>query len=383
MQIYADNAATSFPKPAAVSREVYNYIKNCGGSPGRGSYAAAVTAGELLLNTRVLLAQFFNATQPKNIVFTSGATMSLNILISGLACNGAHFVTTAMEHNSVLRPLENAKNNGGAYTVVPCEKDGSICTDKLSSAIQKNTVAIITTHASNVCGTVLPIEDIGRICKQNNVFYIIDAAQTAGLLPVSLDIADAVAFAGHKALYGIAGIGGFAVSDALVQRLSPLVFGGTGSFSHSLEMPALLPDRFEAGTINMAGVCSLYHGVSHVIKKGQSNLLKKELSLAKIILQGFLKHDCIEILGKKDLTMRTGVVSANFKGFDNGEIAFALSENYGIATRCGLHCAPLAHKALGSFKSGCVRFSLSSFNTAAQAECIVNTVDELIREQRP
>lgn len=383
MKVYADNAATSFPKPAAVSREVYNFIKGCGGSPGRGSYESAVCAGELLINTRALLAQLFSAPSPKNIIFTSGATMSLNMLINGLACKGGHFVATAMEHNSVLRPLESLKSSGVDCTIISCEKDGSINTHKLAAAVQKNTVAVITTHASNVCGTILPVEEISRICKEKNVFYIIDSAQTAGLLPVGLDIADAVAFAGHKALYGIAGIGGFAVSDALAQRMHPVVFGGTGSFSHSLDMPAVLPDRFEAGTVNMAGVCSLYHGVSYVMKKGQDKLLKKELSLAKILLQGFLKHECIEILGKKALIQRTGVVAADFKGFDNGDIAFALSDKYGISVRCGLHCAPLAHKALGSYESGCVRFSLSSFNTAKQAEYIVHAVDEIIREQRP
>lgn len=381
MNVYADNGATSFPKPLCVSTAIGRYIRNCGGSPSRGSYPKAIAAQELVITARCAIAQLFSMEQPKNVIFTSGATMSLNMLILGLAHKGTHFVTTSMEHNSVLRPLEQAKAMGAEYTIVYCEKDGSISAESIKKAIRLNTVAVVTTHASNVCGTILPIDEIGDICKEQKVFYIVDAAQTAGILPISMNNADAIAFAGHKALFGVAGIGGFAVSDALANAMSPTVFGGTGSVSHSLYMPTALPDRFEAGTTNMVGICGLLQGVNYVLSKGTDALFKKELSLAKILLQGFSRLDNIEILGKQDLINRTGIVAVNFKGFDNGDIAYMLSQRYGIDTRCGLHCAPLAHSTLGTFDTGCVRFSLNVFNTKAQAEYVVASVIELTQGQ--
>lgn len=379
MKIYADNASTTFPKPPQVAQQMAKYITENGCNVSRGSYEGAQQAQEVLIETRCALASLFKACQPRNIIFTSGATLSINMLLQGLLQKGDHVITSSMEHNSVMRTLNYLEKQGVQVTVIECDTQGKLEVQLLEQAIKTNTKAVVTTHASNVCGTILPIDDINKICKKHKIFYIVDGAQSVGHLPITLENADAIAFAGHKGLYGPQGIGGFAIGDKLAQVLKPTIFGGTGSFSHLEEMPNKLPDKFEAGTLNIAGIYGLNEGVKFVMEKGISNILNHELMLTEKLITGIEKTN-IKLLGINGTENRVGVVALDFKNQDNGQIAFRLEQEFGISTRCGLHCAPRAHKTLNSLSQGAVRFSFSFFNTEEQIHQIINAIKILTRE---
>ncbi len=388
-KIYLDQAATSFPKAPGTADAVYRYMTECGCSVSRGGYAGAYSAEELVYDTRVLLCRLFGCdeTDPKKVVFTKNVTESLNVLLKGLLRPGDHVLVSSMEHNAVMRPLGQLAKQGIRVTRVPCAGDGSMDPADLETRIEKDTRAVVMLHASNVCGTVLPAAEIGAICRARGIRFILDTAQTAGTLPLNMDgmNIDALAFTGHKGLLGPQGTGGFLIREEMASELDSLITGGTGSISHTEDVPDFLPDRFEAGTLNLPGIAGLSASLGWLLAQPEGSLLTHELKLTARFLRGMeaLEADgLLQIIGKHGTDGRTGVVSIVPLHMDPAELAFRLDERYGIATRVGLHCAPAAHQTLGTWPAGTVRFSFGAFNTETETDEAARAVAALCRPER-
>ncbi len=379
-KVYLDNGATSFPKPNSVIDTITNYIVNIGGNVNRGSYDNSFDAENIVYETRELLCELFNFSKPENVIFTGNITHSLNLILKGLLKSGDHIIISSMEHNAVLRPLNALKNKGIEYSMVPCNSLGEVNVDNLPKYIQPNTKALLMTHSSNVCGTIMPYEKIGEFCKKNNIYFIADTAQTAGSLPIDMRKMniDILCFTGHKSLLGPQGIGGFLISDELAKITNPLIEGGTGSFSEHETQPDYMPDKFEAGTLNIPGIFGLNAALKYLKERGINNIRDHEMKLTQLFLNSLNSIDEIKILGSLSAENKTAVVSVDFIYGDNGEVAHMLSKDYGISVRCGLHCAPSAHKTLGTFPKGTVRFSFGAFNTEADIIYAVNSIKEII-----
>ena len=372
MNIYLDNASTTFPKPKKVVDSIYNFLTNIGGNPGRSNHENSLTTNRILLNTRETIANFFGFSSIENVIFTNNITTSLNILINGTLTKGDHVITSSMEHNSVLRPLINLKNNSIIeIDIVKGNEFGFINPLDIQKLIKANTKMIVLSHASNVFGSIQKIKEIGSICKEHNIFFILDSAQSAGVLDVNFHELNlsALAFTGHKSLFGPQGIGGFILSDELNKVCNPFILGGTGSLSHSLVQPNFLPDKFESGTLNMPGIIGLYEGFKFVENEGLETIREKNK-----FLRNFMASEMKSI---KDITLYddfnnlnnyTSCISINMKGLDTSELSFILDNDYNIKNRSGLHCAPLAHETLGTFPSGTVRLSLSYFNNKEEID---------------
>ena len=385
-KIYLDQAATSYPKAPGTADAVYRYMTECGCNVSRGGYAGAYSAEELVYDTRVLLCRLFSCdeTDPKKVVFTKNVTESLNVLLKGLLRPGDHVLVSSMEHNAVMRPLGQLAKQGIRVTRVPCAGDGSMDPADLETRIEKDTRAVIMLHASNVCGTVLPAAEIGAICRARGIRFILDAAQTAGTLPLNMDgmNIDALAFTGHKGLLGPQGTGGFLIREEMASELEPLITGGTGSISHTEEVPDFLPDRFEAGTLNLPGIAGLHAALSWLASRPAGSVLAHELKLTERFLrkmEELEEEGHIRIVGKQDIKDRTGVVSIVPLHRDPAEVGFLLDDRYGIAVRVGLHCAPAAHRTLGTWPAGTVRFSFGIFNTEEETDEAAEAVAALCR----
>lgn len=366
--IYFDNAATSWPKPPEIIAAMQNYLQNIGGSPGRSGHRLSIEAARIVFDTRDKLAQLFNIPDPLRIVLTKNATESLNIAIFGLLKSGDHAITSSMEHNSVMRPLRALEAKGVEITVIPCNQEGFIYPVQIAAAIQKNTKAIFITHASNVTGTVLPLTDVGRIARDYGLTLCVDAAQTAGSCPIDvLDMnIDLLAFTGHKSLLGPSGTGGLYIREGVEKKIEPLCVGGTGSRSEMETQPDFMPDRYEAGTPNTAGIAGLQAGVEFVLSRGISEIKSKEENLTKMFIEGIRNLPGIILYGQTSVERRIPVVSFNIAGMDPAAVALELDERFKIMSRSGLQCAPAAHKTIGTFPAGTVRFSFSYFNTGEQ-----------------
>lgn len=377
--IYMDNAATSWPKPHGVYKAVDKCMKKYGANPGRSGHKMAIEAGNIVLYTRENLGKLFNVSDPFQIIFTCNATDSLNLAIKGTLKEGDHVITTSMEHNSVVRPLKELEKAGVKITFVKANQEGIIDPEDIKKAIKSNTRLIISTHASNVTGTIMPIEHIGTIAKEYGISFLVDAAQTAGLLPIDLARLpiDMLAFPGHKSLLGPQGTGGLYIRDGL--SLDPLRQGGTGSQSESLIQPIFMPDRYESGTINTPGIAGLGAGIDYILTKGQKDILIHERMLLQMFLDGLATIQGVTIYGPKDINRRAGVVSINIGGKDSSEMVNLLDERYNIATRGGLHCAPLAHNTIGTLKQGTVRFSIGPFTTKREIKKCINAIYQLSR----
>jgi len=374
--VYLDYGSTAYPKAPGVGAAMADYIENCGVNIARGGYESAYSAAERVLECRELLTELFNGPDPQNVVFTSGVTASLNIVLKGLLKPGDHVVTSSMEHNAVARPLRQLEKAGVIVERVPCRPDGSLPLDAFRAALRPDTRCVVMTHASNVCGTLMPAEQIGAICKEMNIPYILDTAQTAGAFPVDMQKMNvsALCFTGHKSLLGPQGIGGFIITDELSAQVEPLLSGGTGSRSHSEEVPDFLPDRFEPGTQNLPGIMGLRHALLYLKETGIDNIRAHEMTLCERFMQGLQAIPASHIKGKTDLDGRTCVVSVDFEGFDNAEVSGVLAEDFRISTRCGLHCAPSAHKTLGTFPRGTVRFVPGSATTAEEIDYALESI---------
>jgi len=378
-KIYADNGATSFPKAPGVSDAIKDFLDNTGCNINRGGYADSYNVALEILDTRKALAEMFHISNPKHVIFTPSVTYSINMILSGLLKSGDHVITTSMEHNAVMRPLFELSKKGVAYDVVPCGPDGSLKPEDMIPLIRKETKAAVMLHASNVCGTVLPVYEVSDFCKNNGIRLIIDAAQTAGVVDIDANAIDALAFTGHKGLLGPQGIGGFIIKEDFADMISPLITGGTGSASHTIEQPLFLPDKFESGTMNIPAILGLKKALEFIKAAGMDNIRKKTTELTALFISQVQGINGVKVTGKKDTAGRVAVVSLDFPENDNSQIASALDESYGIMTRCGLQCAPYAHKTLGTYPHGTVRFSFGYFNTPDEIACIAQAIDEILK----
>ena len=382
--IYLDNASTSFPKAPTVATAMSDYITNRGININRGSYSLAYDVEDIIYTTRQRLNTLFNGHDPSHVIFTQNVTMSLNMVIKGLLKSGDHVLVSSMEHNAVMRPLTQLLDKGITFDIIPCDKMGSIQLESMDSLIRPNTVALIINHASNVCGTIQPLESIGSICKTHNLQFIVDAAQTAGVIPIDVKAChiDALCFTGHKGLLGPQGIGGIILTKEMAQNLTPLIAGGTGSFSHLETMPTHMPDAFEAGTLNLPGIIGLNEGLDYIESQGMENIHNHELVLTQSFLEGLQSIDGINIVGKQNIQDRTAVVSITIDGMDPANIAYELESTYHIMTRVGLHCAPRAHQTLGTYPEGTVRFSFGYANTHKDVESALSALHRIVKNTK-
>ena len=392
-QIYLDNASTTFPKPREVADAVYQYMTGVGSNIGRGGYTSAYAAEEAVFAARQLLCDFFGGEDAKNVVFTKNVTEALNVIIRGLLQPGDHVLVSAMEHNAVMRPLqllgkeleagEEAPADAISFSRIPCDREGNLELEALPKLVQQRTKAVIMTHASNVCGTLLPIDKVGDFCKQRGLLFIVDSAQSAGVFPINMQQLhiDALAFTGHKGLLGPQGIGGFVLREHMVKRLAPFIVGGTGSLSHTESTPRFMPDKFEAGTLNLPGIMGLAAGVRWLNQRGMASLRAHELALTEQLLTGLLdleQQGLLRIVGRRDIVQRTSVVSIAATKQDLAVVAHRLNEEYGIATRVGLHCAPNAHKTLQTYPTGTLRFSMGWHNNEEDIGTALKALREVL-----
>ena len=378
MNIYLDNASTTFPKPKVVADSIYNYITNIGGNANRSGSSNSLDSSRYLLIAREKIANFFNYEKSSNVIFTNNITTSLNILIKGLLKSGDHVISSTMEHNSILRPLNECSNYNIEVTLVKANKTGFINPLDIEKNIKLKTKLIIISHASNVTGSIQDIQSIGRIAKKHNIFFIIDSAQSAGVIDINMSKlnADAIAFTGHKSLFGPQGIGGFIINDRLNDCCSPLLTGGSGSLSHLLEQPNFLPDKFEAGTLNMPGIIGLSNAIDFIQHIGINEVKEKVSFLRGKLLDGILNLSNLEFYGSINNTDSTSCLSINHKTLDSSELSYMLI-NEGISNRAGLHCAPLAHKSIGTYPNGTVRLSLSYFNSVSDIDFTLRTLNKI------
>ena len=377
--IYFDNAATTMRKPEQVIQAVTEALSSMGNA-GRGVHSAALDASRVIFDTRVKLAELFHAENPKQIVFTMNSTESLNIAIKGVLKPGDHVITTALEHNSVLRPLYEMEDRGVELTVLQADRFGNFCLEEMEAAIQKNTKAIVCTHGSNLTGNLVDIKQVGEIAKKQGVLLIVDASQTAGVFPIDVQEMniDILCFTGHKGLLGPQGTGGMYVREGLEVR--PLLSGGSGVQTYEREHPKQMPTALEAGTLNVHGLAGLRAAVSYINDYGMENIRKKELELMRQFYDRVKKIPGITIYGDFEKKERCAIVSLNVRDYDSSEVSDALFVHYGISTRPGAHCAPLMHQALGTVEQGAVRFSFSHFNTLEEIEIAVRALEELAEE---
>lgn len=378
-KVYTDNGSTSFPKAPGVSDVIKTFLDNTAYNINRGSYAGSYDVALEVLKTRQLLAEMFHAQTPQEIIFTPNATYSLNMLLHGFLKKGDHVITTSMEHNAVMRPLQALSKTGVTYSIVPCSKTGILNVDDILPFIKKETKALVMLHASNVCGTIMPIEKVYKICKEHNIRLIIDAVQTAGILDIDSRRMDALVFTGHKSLLGPQGIGGFVIKKEFADEITPLITGGTGSLSHEFEQPSFLPDKFESGTLNLPAIIGLKKALEYVTLTGIKTIFDHEIQLTTAFISKTSNITGVNLIGKQDSSDRVAIVSLDFINKDNASITAALDEQYGIMTRCGLHCAPIAHKTLGTYPHGTVRFSFGHFNTLDDIEYIVQSLKKILK----
>ena len=381
--IYFDNAATSFPKPDSVINELNNYLLNIGANPGRSGHSLSVKAGEVVFNARKQLAGMFGVKNPMRVVFGFNATDALNIAIKGTVQHGDHVITSAMEHNSTIRPLKQLEADGIiTLSIAEADKAGRVTAKSINELIRSNTSTVVINHVSNINGVIQPIAEIGEICRMNSLTFIVDGAQSGGYMPVNIKELkiDIFAFTGHKGLYGIQGTGGVIFADTFdYKKVKPLRAGGTGSRSSEIIQPDFLPDRFESGTLNVGGIAALAAGVEFVNDKDVANIFKYEQQLAGY----FHKKASEAVLGFKPFgfdSNNIGIVSFRIGDISVSEIAGELSEKYEIMCRHGLHCAPLAHKSLGSFPEGTIRFSFGIFNTFEDVDRAVEALFSISKQ---
>ncbi|WP_265444503.1 aminotransferase class V-fold PLP-dependent enzyme [Acetivibrio straminisolvens] len=376
--IYLDNAATSYPKPQRVYDEMLFCMKEFCANPGRSGHEMSMRSGRAVYETREIVSRFFNIENPMRVVFTKNATEALNIAINGVLKKGDHVITTSMEHNSVLRPLKTLeRNNIIELTIVWGNYFGEIDVTDIERSIKKNTKMIICSLSSNVNGIIMPIKDIGRIAEDNKIIFLVDASQGAG--SIRLDVqeikADMVAIPGHKDLLGPQGVGALYVSEKV--EITPIMQGGTGSRSESFYQPEFFPDILESGTLNTPGIVGLGFGIKFIESFGIDNIRIYKHMLIKRLYEGIENLSGIKLYSLKDMEKNSGIISFNFMGMDSAKICVMLDKMYGIASRSGLHCAPLAHETIGTKATGTVRLSVGCFNTIEEIDTTIGALKRI------
>jgi cysteine desulfurase / selenocysteine lyase len=375
--IYFDNAATSWPKPPAVRDALAGYFGEAGGNPGRSGHRMSVAAARLVVTAREGLAELFNAADPSRIVFTHNATHALNLALLGLLHPGDHVVTTSLEHNSVMRPLRHLETLGVELTSVAGTPEGLLDVNDVARALRPHTRLLVTTHGSNVAGTLMPVGALARLARERTITYLVDASQTAGAIPIDVQDVDVdlLAFSGHKGLLGPTGTGGLYIREGIV--LAPLMRGGTGSDSAYEIQPDFLPDAYESGTLNVAGIAGLAAGVRFLNEIGIETVKRHEQKLVTQFLDGASEIPGITLYGPRNAALHCGVVSFNVARAMPSEVTLILDESFEIMARGGLHCAPAAHRTLGTFPAGTLRFSFGWFNTSAEVQVALEALREV------
>lgn len=378
--VYFDNAATSFPKPKVVYDNIIEAMTCYGANPGRSGHKIALKASRGIFDTRSQISKLFNIKNPMNVILTFNCTESLNMGIKGVLKPGDHVITTSMEHNSVLRPIVFLETLGIKHTIVEGDSMGRISPKDIEDSIRPETKLIVTTHISNLTGTIMDVESIGKIARSHGIIYLVDAAQSAGVYDIDIEKMniDMLAFPGHKGLLGPQGTGGLYVREGI--EISEIFQGGTGSISHSLTQPDVMPDKFESGTPNAPGLIGLGAGIKYIFETGMDNIREKEQELTKHFIEEVQKIERIKLYGPLDISQHAPVVALNIGDADSSEVSYILDEEYDIAVRPGLHCAPLAHKTIGTFKQGVVRFSFSYENTHEEIELGIKALKEIAKE---
>ena len=380
--IYLDNGATTFPKPKVVTDKIMECYLGYAGNPGRSGHKLAMKMDLEIYETREKICKLINGTEVLNVIFTFNATDSLNLAIKGVLEEGDHVITTSMEHNSVLRPLNQLRKEGKIeLSIVYADDKGYIDPKKIFEALTPNTKMIVTTHMSNVFGTIVDIKAIGDFCKENNILYLVDASQSIGVLDIDVQEMniDLLAFPGHKALFGPMGTGALYIKEGIIVK--PLKEGGTGSYSHSIDQPDLYPDSLESGTPNGVGIIALGKGIDFINEVGLENIRNHEISLKNHFIELLKDNEDVILYGTLD-DRQGAVVSLNVKDMDSSEISYILSDEFDIYTRPGFHCAPLAHKTMGTEELGAIRFSFGYYNTLEEVEKTVEALLNIIERNK-
>lgn len=380
-KIYLDNGSTSFPKAPGVGEAMARFITEVGCNVSRGGYEDAYAVADIVFETRSRLCRLFNFPDERFVVFTPSVTYSLNFMIKGLLKPGDHVIISSMEHNAVARPCESLKHDGVEVSVAACDSEGRLDLGSFERLFQPNTVMVVMSHASNVCGTILDAEAVGEICSRRGVFFVLDAAQSAGVAPIDFKKfhLSALCLTGHKGLLGPQGIGAMLLTEELAEKLTPLIDGGTGSASHLLTMPDFMPDKFEAGTLNLPGIIGLHTSLGYLLDKGLQQIYAAESVMTERFLAGVKTFEGVRNVGAEDMQNRVATVSLDFTQIaDNADVAYILDSEYGIMTRCGLHCAPLAHRTLGTYPQGTVRFAFGHKNTAEDVDYALQAIKTII-----
>ncbi|MEE8413698.1 MAG: aminotransferase class V-fold PLP-dependent enzyme [Dehalococcoidales bacterium] len=378
--IYLDNAATSWPKPESVYRAMDEFLRTGGGNPGRGGHSKAVAASRLMDDVRLLLTRLINAPDKDRVIFTFNCTDSLNIGLKGLLKPGDHVITSCIEHNSVVRPLRKLEQQGIRVTrISPRSGDSFVTPDDIEKALTGETKLLVMTHASNVNGVIQPIREYGLIARQRNLIFMVDAAQTAGRYPldVQLNNIDLLAFSGHKGPLGPTGVGVLYISERV--DLDSMREGGTGSQSEIEEQPSVLPDKFECGTANTVGIAGLGAGLEFILDEGMEKILVHEQSLTARLYDGLSRTEGITVYGATDREKQVPIISFTAGGAEPGEMAAILDQAFDIKVRAGLHCAPAAHKTMGTFPRGTLRLSPGYFNTPEEIDFTLQAIKKIVR----
>jgi len=380
--IYLDHAATSWPKPPQVKEAMNRFMEEVGANPGRSGHLLSIEAARILYEARESLAALFHVRDSSRIVFTLNATESINLALKGLLKPGDHVITSSMEHNSVMRPLRDLEKRGIELGIIPCSREGMMDPREVERRVKPDTKMVVLNHASNVTGTLLPANEVGSIAKQYDLLFLVDAAQTAGAYPIDVERngIDLLAFTGHKSLYGPQGTGGLVIGERVNEKeMVPLKQGGTGSRSEFEEQPDFLPDRFESGTPNGVGIAGLLAGVRFVLEKGVEQIHQQESRLMDRLIEGLKEIPQLKFYGPENRKDRMATLSFNLEQLSSSEIALRLEKEFGILCRPGLHCAPAAHRTIGTFPEGTVRFSLSLFSTEEEIETAIQAVSSIAK----
>lgn len=378
--IYLDHAATSWPKPPQVIQTMADYLDKAGGNPGRSGHRLSIAAARYVYDTREALAELFHAPDPLGIVFTLNVTHALNLVLRGLVNSGDHVVTTSIEHNSVMRPLRELERQGTRLTVVCCKPDGMLDLDAMRRAVTSGTRLVVVNHASNVMGALLPIDEIAQIAHDAGALLLVDAAQTAGAVPIDVVAMgiDLLAFTGHKGLQGPPGTGGLVIAPQVdISKLAPIVRGGTGSRSEFEEQPEDLPDRYESGTPNGVGIAGLGAGVHWVLNRQVESIRAHELELTTVLIAGLRCIKGVSVYGPRQSAQRVAVVSFRVAEQRVSDVGLQLDDEFGILCRVGLHCSPAAHKTLGTFSEGTIRLAPGVFTTMDDINATVAAIERV------